>query len=68
MANRQERRYSLFVGTITNYFGRESWDMVEAATVSKKGLNNDINMNMWEKKRKERRLKGQDSKEKRRLC
>ena len=42
----REEEDTLFGGTITNKFSRESWDMVEAATVSKNGLNNDIIMNM----------------------
>ena len=65
MAHRQEKRNILFVGTITNQFGRESRDMVEAATVLKNGLNNDITVNMRERIKKERRIIGQDSKERR---
>ena len=60
LAHRQERRDTLFIATIMNQFGRESRDMVEAATVLKNSLNNDIAVNLWERLRKDKRLKGQD--------
>ena len=34
---------TLFVGTLTNLFWRDSWDMVEAARVLKNGSINEIN-------------------------
>ena len=40
-----------------NRFGRESQDMVEAAKVSKNGLNNDITVNVWERIKKGEKVK-----------
>ena len=51
-----------------NQFGSESRKMLEAATVLKNSLSNDITVNMRERIKKEKRLKSQDSKEKKRLC